>query len=191
MRPPGRFGLHLPSLRPDVWQSARLRLGQKKRHRCNRRETFCARRRIRPVSESALPSRIALSIQQPWAALLVSGRKTLEIRTWGTRFRGPVLIHTGKISDGRAEAWAWIDSPELVIAAESRGGIVGEASIVGCRMYRTKKGFAVDRVTHLNDPDWFQPPVMFGFEFRDARPLPFQPAKGQTKFFEVKGFPTQ
>ena len=143
------------------------------------------------MPEPALPARIALSIKQPWAALLVTGRKTLEIRTWGTRFRGPVLIHAGKIPDNRPEAWAWIDSPELAVAAVSLGGIVGEASIIGCRMYRTKKGFAADRHHHLNDPDWFQPPVMFGFEFRDARPLSFHPAMGQTKFFEVKGFPAQ
>ena len=143
------------------------------------------------MPEPALPARIALSIKQPWAALLVAGRKTLEIRTWGTRFRGPVLIHAGKIPDDRPEAWAWIDSSELAVAAESRGGIVGEASIIGCRMYRTKKSFAADRDDHLNDPDWFQSPVMFGFEFRDARLLPFHPAMGQTKFFEVKGFPAQ
>ena len=143
------------------------------------------------MPEPALPARIALSIKQPWAALVVSGRKTLEIRTWGTRFRGPVLIHAGKISDDRLEAWVWIESPELAVAAESRGGIVGEASIIGCQMYRTKKSFTADRHHHLNDADWFQPPVMFGFEFRDARPLPFDAAKGQTKFFEVKGFPTQ
>lgn len=143
------------------------------------------------MPESPSPSRIALSVKQPWAALVVSGRKTIEIRSWGTRFRGPVLIHASKIPDDRPEAWAWINSPELALAADLRGGIVGEASITGYRMYRTKKQFAADQDRHLNDPDWFQPPVMFGFEFRNARPLPFQPAKGQTKFFEVKGFTTQ
>lgn len=143
------------------------------------------------MPETASPARITLSVKQPWAALLVTGRKTLEIRTWGTHFRGPVLIHAGKISDDRPEAWGWVDSPELTKATELRGGIVGEASLIDCRMYRTKKNFVADRDRHLNDPDWFQPPVMFGFEFRNARPLPFSPAPGQTKFFEVKGFTPQ
>jgi hypothetical protein len=143
------------------------------------------------VPETASPARIVSSIKQPWAALVVAGRKRIEIRTWGTRFRGPVLIHAGKIPDNRPEAWARLDTPELVLAAESRGGIVGEASLIGCRMYRTKRAFAADREYHLNEADWFQAPVMFGFEFRNARPLPFQPAKGQMKFFDVKGFPAQ
>ena len=141
------------------------------------------------MPESVPPARITLSIKQPWAALIVAGRKTLEIRTWGTRFRGPVLIHAGKIPDDRPEAWAWIDAAALAEAAEYLGGIIGEARLCGCRMYRTKTGFAADARHHLNDASWFQPPVMFGFEFRDARPLPFHPAKGQMKFFDVKGFP--
>lgn len=35
---------------------------------------------------------LALSVKQPWAALIESGRKTLEIRTWSTRYRGPLAI---------------------------------------------------------------------------------------------------
>jgi hypothetical protein len=35
---------------------------------------------------------LTLSVKQPWAALIVAGLKTVEIRTWATRVRGPVLI---------------------------------------------------------------------------------------------------
>lgn len=37
----------------------------------------------------------ALSIRQPFAALIASGQKTLETRTWQTDYRGPLLICTG------------------------------------------------------------------------------------------------
>ncbi|MCD6364478.1 MAG: ASCH domain-containing protein, partial [Planctomycetes bacterium] len=30
----------------------------------------------------------AVVIKQPWAELVASGRKTLEVRTWRTRHRG-------------------------------------------------------------------------------------------------------
>ena len=30
----------------------------------------------------------ALSIRQPWAELIMQGRKTLELRTWRTNYRG-------------------------------------------------------------------------------------------------------
>jgi len=34
----------------------------------------------------------ALSVRQPWASLIAHGHKTLEIRTWGTAYRGDLLI---------------------------------------------------------------------------------------------------
>lgn len=34
-----------------------------------------------------------LSVQQPWAWLIVSGHKTIENRTWKTKFRGRIAIH--------------------------------------------------------------------------------------------------
>lgn len=35
----------------------------------------------------------AISLLQPWAALLARGCKRIETRSWSTRYRGPVLIH--------------------------------------------------------------------------------------------------
>ena len=37
----------------------------------------------------------ALTFRQPWAELIVSGRKSIEIRTWSDAYRGPVWIHAG------------------------------------------------------------------------------------------------
>ena len=34
----------------------------------------------------------ALSIKQPWADLIASGQKTIETRTWSTKYRGQLLI---------------------------------------------------------------------------------------------------
>ena len=41
----------------------------------------------------------ALSIRQPWAELVVSGRKTIELRRWETKYRGRVWLHTGQFHD--------------------------------------------------------------------------------------------
>lgn len=41
----------------------------------------------------------ALSIQQPWASLILTGVKSVENRTWKTPHRGPLLIHAGKTMD--------------------------------------------------------------------------------------------
>ena len=131
---------------------------------------------------------VAISVRQPWAALIVAGLKTIEIRTWPTRRRGKVLIHAGKLLDDRPEGWDRLTTPELRAAAELRGGIVGVASLVACKGYTTAKTFAADGELHLNDPSWFTAPRMYGFVFRDIQAVDFYPCVGQTLFFRVDGF---
>jgi hypothetical protein len=122
---------------------------------------------------------VALSIQQPWAWLIVNGRKDIENRTWRTRFRGPVLIHAGKAIDRDALTELWLGyhpvtggewpfrpDPEAL----HRGGIVGIAEITDC--------------VEASRSDWFVGP--YGFVMRNARPLPFRPCKGALGFFQVR-----
>lgn len=130
---------------------------------------------------------VAISVKQPWAALIVAGLKTIEIRSWATRRRGTILIHAGKIPDERPEGWERITTPELKLAAELRGGIVGVANLVACKGYASARTFAADANLHLNDPSWFAPRLN-GFVFRDIRALDFYPFIGQTLFFRVNGY---
>jgi hypothetical protein len=126
-------------------------------------------------------------VKQPWAALIVAGLKTVEVRTWPTRRRGPLLIHAAKVADPRPAAWEHVATPELLEAARLRGGIVGEVEIAGCREYPAPEAFAADADAHLNAPDWFAPPRLYGFVLRAARPLTFYPYPGNTMFFRVPG----
>ena len=41
----------------------------------------------------------AITIYQPWARLIANGVKTIETRTWQTRYRGPLAIHAAKKID--------------------------------------------------------------------------------------------
>ena len=127
----------------------------------------------------------ALSLKQPWAALLVGGRKTLEIRTWATTVRGRVYVHAARAADDRAGAWAHV-SDDLRPLAELGGGIIGHADLVGCTVYRTATDFDADAARHLNRPEWFVRPRMYGFEFRNPAPLPFVPYRGSTRFFSIE-----
>jgi len=130
----------------------------------------------------------ALSIKQPWATLVVHGLKTIEVRRWSTRHRGRVLIHAGRIPDLRPETRAHLPR-DLEECARLGGGIVGQAQLVECRVYKTPEAFARDRRLHLNDPSWFQPPAMYGFVFAGASPLPFRRCPGSLYFFEVADAP--
>lgn len=55
----------------------------------------------------ATPYFKALTIHQPWATLIAQGIKTIETRSWPTKYRGPILIHSS------------IQSPDKIKAAAS------------------------------------------------------------------------
>src|SRR5262245_50745982 len=80
--------------------------------------------------------RYALSFKQPWAALLVHGLKSIEVRAWPTARRGPVLIHAARIPDERPEAWAYV-TDVVRTDAELVGGLIGAANLISCCTYRT------------------------------------------------------
>lgn len=48
----------------------------------------------------------ALTLWQPWATLIAIGAKTIETRSWGTDYRGPLAIHAAKrpMRDGEITA---------------------------------------------------------------------------------------
>jgi hypothetical protein len=54
-------------------------------------------------------------LRQPWASLVLEGKKTIELRTWQTKHRGPVLIVVGKgIDHSDAKKHGWRDGPRGV-----------------------------------------------------------------------------
>jgi hypothetical protein len=130
----------------------------------------------------------ALSLKQPWAALLVHGHKTIEVRRWPTARRGRVLIHAARVPDPRPEAWARVP-PELREAARLAGGILGAGDLTGCLTYRNVEAFLADAARHLNDPSWFRPPALYGFTFANLMPLPFRRYPGYVRFFPVEEGP--
>src|SRR5690606_20130422 len=89
-----------------------------------------------------------LSIRQPWAELILQGRKTIELRTWQTHYRGAILIHAGgNLEQDGCEAYG-IDPAEI-----TRGAIVGTVDIVDMVTFDTDS-FAAMRDQHLDLGDW-------------------------------------
>jgi len=118
----------------------------------------------------------ALSIRQPWAWLILNAGKDIENRDWPTRFRGRFLIHASK--GMTRDEYESADSTLAIIAPTidlppferlERGGIVGVAVLYGC--------------VEKSQSPWFF--GRYGFEIRDAMPLPFRPYKGALGFFDV------
>ena len=88
----------------------------------------------------------ALSIWQPWAQLLAVGVKHDETRSWGTSYRGPILIHAAKRKMNYSTEFIGLHRSPFYkyfkvmgygayenILALPHGAIIGMAELVDCR----------------------------------------------------------
>lgn len=128
----------------------------------------------------------ALSIRQPWAGLIVAGRKRIEIRTWPANLRGPLLIHASKTRDERPEAERHV-TPAIAPLCSLAGGVIGLVELIECREYRARESFLAEIDDHLNAPGWFVRPAMYGLVLASPVAVPFFRCSGQTRFFNVAG----
>lgn len=120
-----------------------------------------------------------LSISQPFADLIISGKKTIELRKWNTNFRGEFLIHAPiKI---KAE-----DCKRLKITKKLvTGVIIGKAELYDVKKYNSLKEIKKDQKFHFASKN-FQD-KSFGFKIKNAKPLRIPiPWKGQLGFFDVE-----
>jgi hypothetical protein len=120
-----------------------------------------------------------LSIKQPYAELVVSGKKTIELRTWDTKFRGEFLIHASKKIDNEACKENEIDPSSLIV-----GAILGKAILYDVKYYKNRDSFLEDRKKHSATPKYSD--HKYGFLIKNAKkfktPL-LMP--GRLKFFNV------
>jgi predicted transcriptional regulator len=119
-----------------------------------------------------------LSVSQPFADLIISGKKTIELRNWNTNFRGEFLIHSPlKIRTD--------DAKRLKINKKFvTGAIIGKAQLYDVKKYNTVKEIKLDQKFHFASKK-FQNKT-FGFILKDAKPFRIPiPLKGQLGFFEV------
>jgi len=115
----------------------------------------------------------ALSLKQPFAELILQGKKKIELRKWNTKFRGEFLIHASKIPDKKAMKKFRFDNLPL-------GFIVGKARLTDVKKYKTKKEHAKDKNLHLASNFWGN----YGFVLKDAKRINKIPCKGKLNFWE-------
>lgn len=117
----------------------------------------------------------ALSLKQPFAELVVSGKKTIEIRKWNTKFRGEFLIHASQNSDKEAMKRQGFENLPS-------GMIVGKAKLVDVKKYLNDEDFKKDQKKHLASSDYGS----CGFILENAKRIKEIPAKGKLGFWEFK-----
>ena len=120
-----------------------------------------------------------LSVCQPYANLIVSGKKTIELRNWNTNFRGEFLVHA-PITIKRTDCQRLKISKKLVTRA-----IIGKVEIYNVKKYNSKSEFKNDYKKHLAPKNFFD--RKYGFLLKNAKAfrIPIT-CKGKLGFFDVK-----
>ena len=119
-----------------------------------------------------------LSVSQPFADLIISGKKTIELRKWNTNFRGEFLIHAPlKI---RKEDCKRLKLDKKFVT----GAIIGKAEIYDVKRYNSSAEVKSDQKYHLASKNFHD--RTFGFMLKNPKAfrIPIQ-YKGQLGFFEV------
>lgn len=112
----------------------------------------------------------ALSVRQPWADLIRSGVKTLEVRTWTTAYRGPLVICASAAGSAgvRGGVRALVQLAEI-LRADVFSDAWTEASWLAAE---AAAGCLIDHHTYL-------------WRLEDVRPLEFVSLKGRLGLFRV------
>ncbi len=86
----------------------------------------------------------AITIRQPWASLIAENIKTIEIRSWQTRYRGRLYIHAGKGIDRK-----YLKDYENIINIKDmpKGNIIAECNLTDCVLLDKKY---IDNYNKLN-----------------------------------------
>jgi hypothetical protein len=119
-----------------------------------------------------------LSVSQPFADLIISGKKIIELRNWNTNFRGEFLIHAPiKI---RTEDCKRLKINEKLVT----GAIIGKAELYEVKKYNSNKEIKADQKFHLASKNFHD--RTFGFMLKNSKSLRIPiPYKGQLGFFEI------
>ncbi|MGQ0638387.1 MAG: ASCH domain-containing protein [Nitrososphaerota archaeon] len=120
-----------------------------------------------------------LSVSQPYADLIVQGKKTIELRTWNTRFRGEFLVHAPfKIKKDACKRLG-IDETKL-----RTGIIIGKAEIYDVKVYNSVSELKSDYKKHFASEEFLR--HKYGFLLKKAQELRMPiPYKGRLGLFVV------
>lgn len=117
----------------------------------------------------------ALSLKQPFAELIVSGKKKIELRKWNTKFRGEFLVHASKIPDKRAmERFGFKELP--------CGFIVGKVKLVDVKKYDNEEEHKKDKDLHLASSYWGD----YGFILENPQRMEKIPINGKLGFWDFQ-----
>ena len=105
-----------------------------------------------------------LSICQPFAELIIQGKKTIELRKWNTKFRGEFLVHAAK-NILEEDCKRMKISPKTV----TTGAIIGKVNLVDVKKYDSDEELKADKKKHHSISD--NTKNKFGFILENPKKL--------------------
>ena len=120
-----------------------------------------------------------LSVCQPFAELIVQGKKTIELRKWNTKFRGEFLVHAPqkiRLDDCKRLKV----KPQMIV-----GAIIGKVELIDVKEYENPTQIKKDSKKHLASNG--ESDNKYGFVLQNPKQLRIPiPCNGQLNFFEFK-----
>jgi predicted transcriptional regulator len=121
-----------------------------------------------------------LSVCQPFAELIIQGKKTIELRKWNTEFRGEFLVHAAK-NIRRVDCKRMKISTSLIVS----GAIIGKVNLVDVKKYDSDKEIYNDKKKHHSISD--NTKSKYGFILENPKKLRVPiPYLGKLNFFEFQ-----
>ena len=120
-----------------------------------------------------------LSICQPFADLIIQGKKTIELRKWNTKFRGEFLVHA-------PQKIRFDDCKRLKIKSNlTVGAIIGKVELVDVKEYQNIAQIKADSKEHLTQNNVLG--NKYGFILKNPKQLKVPiPCNGQLNFLDLK-----
>ncbi len=88
----------------------------------------------------------AITIKQPWASLIMTGRKTIETRTWSTKYRGMLLLHSSAKPKSQGPAGVVLGVIKVV---DVRRMVKADEGAACCSMYPGAYAWVIRKVAKL------------------------------------------
>jgi hypothetical protein len=119
----------------------------------------------------------ALSIREPWAHMVIHGLKTVEIRTWATHHRGPLLIHAARQPDEAA-------ARRFDLQGLPAGALIGTVRLSEIEEFTPESWWALAE-EHLDPGPYTR--KLYAWKLTDPEPLPQPiPWRGKPGVFDVE-----
>ena len=120
----------------------------------------------------------ALSFRQPWATLILDGRKSMDLRTWSANYRGALAVYASLEVEKDACKLHGMDIKTL-----TTGALIGTVDLVDV-IPLTKKTYDANKEKHMAGRNYRE--GLYGWILENPRPLdPPQVVKGRLNLFEV------